>query len=134
MNINKVHYTKLLNLLLEKNILDFDIKKCSIGERKIFVFLKNNNIFFEREKSFKDLKNKQYLRYDFYLPDYNLLIEFDGEQHYFDIRYEGEVNDVNKRDKMKDNYAKEHNIDLLRIPFWEIDNIEKILKEKLNIE
>ena len=42
----------------------------------------NNNIEFKKEKKFKDCKDKYQLPFDFYLPQYNLCIEFDGEQHF----------------------------------------------------
>ena len=52
----------------------------SYGEEKISNILKENNIYFEREKSFADLKHGLF-RFDFYLPNNNIIIEFDGEQH-----------------------------------------------------
>lgn len=57
----------------------------SEGEKKIFELLLTNNILFEREKVFLDQNfsdTKAHGRYDFYLPEFNRLIEFDGEQHY----------------------------------------------------
>ena len=74
--------------------------------------------------------------FDFYLPDYNLLIEFDGIQHY-EIRghfggYDGFV-DTKIRDTIKNIYCKDNNIDLLRIPYWDYKNIENILVNKLKL-
>ena len=66
------------------------------------------------------------MRFDFYLPEQNRLIEFDGSQHY---QATGGWNDnenlalVQQRDTAKNNYAFEHNIPLVRIPYWERDNI-----------
>ena len=73
----------------------------------------------------------------FYLPDYNLLIEYDGRQH-FEISeyfggYEGFIN-TKIRDTIKNIYCRNNNIDLLRIPYWEFDNIENILIDKLNLK
>jgi len=55
--------------------------KSSIGERLVEDYLKKNNINYLSEYSFKDCKYKRQLRFDFYLPDYNICIEFDGAQH-----------------------------------------------------
>lgn len=75
------------------------------------------------------------LRFDFYLPDYNLMIEYDGEQHYKPVKY-GKMSDkkakenlekVQKYDQLKNEYCKENNINLLRIPYWEKENIDEII-------
>lgn len=54
----------------------------SRGEYYISVFLANNHIKFEREKIFTDCKDERYLPFDFYLPDYKVCIEYQGQQHY----------------------------------------------------
>lgn len=74
-------------------------------------------------------------RFDFYLPQYNLFIEYDGEQHYKPIRYYTQSDEemkrtfeeTKRRDKIKNHYCKEKNINLLRIPYWEKENIETII-------
>jgi DNA-directed RNA polymerase subunit M/transcription elongation factor TFIIS len=58
--------------------------KKSLGESKINIWLTNNNIFFEEEKTFEECRYKNKLRFDFFLPNYNLCIEYDGEQHFED--------------------------------------------------
>lgn len=78
-------------------------------------------------------------RFDFYLPKYNLFIEYDGEQHYHIVRYSGTNTEKNKlnfqktqmRDKIKNKYCEDNNINLLRIPFWEQNNIETIISDCL---
>lgn len=98
----------------------------SKGEEKIIKILKENKIPFIREKTFKDLKNGK-LRYDFYLPDKDILIEYDGEQHFQQIkRFQKTRYDFLKAqeyDRRKNNYALAHGIKLYRIPFWEIDKL-----------
>ena len=115
--------------------------KCnaSKGEKRIAKYLKENNIKFKPQKKFNDLLGvgSKQLSYDFYLPKYNLLIEFQGEQHerYVDIFYATE-NDFKKQqehDKRKRKYAEEHNIELLEIWYWDYDKIENILSQELNI-
>lgn len=103
----------------------------SKGEGEIIKVLQNNNIAFETQKSFDDAfetKGHPY-RYDFYLPDYNRLIEFDGEQHFPRKRTSGgwdteeHFEKVQQRDALKNAYALSHNIELVRIPYWERDKI-----------
>lgn len=75
------------------------------------------------------------LSYDFYLPNYNLLIEYQGEQHKKVVDYFGGESGLKVRqehDYRKKQYAKEHNIQLLEI--WYNENIEQKLKETLNLE
>lgn len=96
----------------------------SIGEKNIENLLQENNINYIREYKFQDFG--QY-RYDFYLPDLNRLIEFDGKQHYFECGGSWDENDNleqrQSRDKVKNQYAISHNIDLIRIPYWKRDSI-----------
>lgn len=102
----------------------------SKGEKSIKKFLIDNNIIFESEKRFYKCKNKKPLPFDFYLPDYNLLIEYDGAFHYESIEFAGgikKLKETQMRDKIKTKYAKDNNILLLRIPYTEFDNIERII-------
>ena len=76
------------------------------------------------------------LRPDFFLPNYNLVIEFDGIQHFEPIEFFGGQEGFEKRqqkDREKNEYCKNNNIDILRIPYWDFNNIEKIIKNKLKI-
>ena len=101
----------------------------SKGERKIRIILKKLNINFKSEKNFDNLKNIKYLYFDFYLPDLNICIEYDGEQHFksYDI-FGGQdlFNIIKERDNIKNEYCKNNNIKLLRISFLD-DNIEKTI-------
>jgi len=105
---------------------------------------KNNNIYFIPQMKFDRLLGLGgcLLSYDFYIPILNLIIEYDGEYHYMPIKkYKNEpMKDAEERfrkqqihDKLKNEYCKKHNIKLLRIPYWDFDNIEKILTKELNI-
>lgn len=111
--------------------------KISHGERLIKAFLINYFINFEIQKTYDDLfgvKNR-HLSYDFYLPQYNLLIEFQGEQHEHPVEYFGgeeQFKVQQEHDNRKRDYAKLHNINLLEIWYYDINNIEKILTEALN--
>ena len=77
------------------------------------------------------------LSYDFYLHDYNLLIEYQGQQHEKPVDWFGGEEKFKRQkeiDKMKSNYAKEHNIELMEIWYWDFDNIGKILESRLLIQ
>ena len=104
------------------------------GEKVIEQYLINNNIEFQGQKVFKDCKYKNCLRFDFYLPYYNLCIEYDGEGHYQAIDYFGgeqQLKNNQIRDEIKNQYCKDNNINLLRIPYWEFDNIENIICQEI---
>jgi uncharacterized C2H2 Zn-finger protein len=103
----------------------------SQGEKLIAKFLTEKNIVYETEKKFSECKGKKrILPFDFYLPKYNLLIEFDGQQHFNVINYWGGIDKFNKQqknDEIKNKFADENNINLLRIKFNETNNINNIL-------
>lgn len=102
----------------------------SKGENIIEKLLKDNNIKYEKEKTFSDLvsikDNKTPYRYDFYLPEYNRLIECDGEQHNtdkYDYYFGRPYQELQQIDTIKNEYAKNHNIDIIRIPYKHINNL-----------
>lgn len=102
----------------------------SYGESKIVSILKNANINFIREKTFDScrfIKTNTSARFDFYLPDYNTLIEYDGVQHfiqgkgYFDNEekfYKTQMNDI-----YKTKWCHDNNITLIRIPYTAYDSL-----------
>ena len=103
------------------------ICKTSKGELEIQRILYNKNIKYITQYTFDNCKNKRKLPFDFYLPDYNMCIEFDGKQHYETIKYWGGEETLIKtknNDKIKTNYCKNNNIKLIRIKYNEcIDDI-----------
>lgn len=111
--------------------------KISIGERIIMEFLRDNNIAYNFQHKFLTCKNQKKLSFDFYLPNYNMCIEFDGRQHFEVVNAFGGEKELEKcklRDSIKDKYCKEQQIKLLRIPYWDIKNINEILQKNLNIQ
>lgn len=101
----------------------------SIGEQEILKLLEENNILFKKEYSNPSLKSNNdygYFRFDFGIFDNNnkliRLIEFDGEQH-FNIKNKWRKHETfeegQKKDRRKNEWALEHNIPLIRIPYWE---------------
>jgi very-short-patch-repair endonuclease len=104
----------------------------SKGEIKIANYLKSNNISFEPQKTFSECKNIFPLHYDFYLNDFNILIEYDGIQHFIPKEKFGgekEFIKLQKRDAIKTQFAKVYGIQLIRIPYTELNNVETILTQ-----
>lgn len=99
----------------------------SRGEAKIVELLSVANISFTKEKTFKDcLGEKGLLRFDFYV-DNTYLIEYDGEQHFHSKASgwstEEQVAKTQKYDKIKNDYCREHNIPLIRIPYTKLETL-----------
>lgn len=103
----------------------------SKGEKRINKWLRLNNIKFIPQKTFDGLigLGGGNLSYDFYLPDYNLLIEYQGEYHDGSTGHQTEedIERRRKHDEFKKDYAQINNIGLLEIWYWDFDNIEEIL-------
>ena len=69
--------------------------------------------------------------FDFYLVDYNILIECQGEQHYKPISVFGGEKGFKlqqKRDNIKRNYCKNHNIHLIELPYWDFNSKNSYIK------
>lgn len=112
----------------------------SHGEEFIRNYLTMNGFEFEREKVFEDCRHKRPLPFDFAVYTKGLsdtpchLIEFDGRQHYQPIQFWGgqEAFEATKlRDSIKDDYCTQRGISLIRIPYFEIDNIPRILDDAI---
>ena len=114
--------------------------KISYGERQIANWLKEHNIYFISQYCFEDCINILSLPFDFYIPDRNMCVEYDGLQHYKPCRFGGisleeaqrKLVECQKRDKIKTNYCNSHNINLLRISYKEYNNITQILSLNFN--
>jgi len=95
--------------------------------RKILII--DNKIKFKEQKTFNECKGvKRLLPFDFYLPDYNTCIEYDGEQHFEPIDFSGKgirekdikaFNNLKINDNIKTNYCLQNNINLFRIKYDE---------------
>lgn len=104
-------------------------KKHSKGEDKIKIFLESKNIKFNREYTFDGCKFKRKLPFDFYLPDLNTCIEYDGEFHFDTDRIPfGNPSLQQKRDAIKTKFCKDNHIKLIRIPYYDFNRIEEILE------
>ena len=113
-----------------------DVLKCSLskGENAISLWLNRNGIEFSVQYPMKNIDNKSTLRYDFFVPNKNLLIEYDG-QHFLPVKFGGMSDEkasnlhnlIKKRDKIKNQLAKKNGFNLLRINYKE-DTIKKLNK------
>lgn len=107
----------------------------SKGNFKISQILLDNNYIFEREKTFDNCINPKTghkLRFDFYLPDYNCCIEYDGEQHYKEYDFcRDSLEERQERDNIKNQYCENNSIKLIRIPYWDYNKITNIYLETL---
>ena len=106
--------------------------KESRGETQIRRYLESHNIDFESQKTFGGLGR---MKFDFYLPSYNLCIEYQGEQHYKPFKYFGGEKSFKKRverDNLKKIYRETHNIDLLEIKYDE--DVESSLNKYLELK
>jgi hypothetical protein len=112
----------------------------SRGERSISKELSSNNIKFIMEKTYTNLRGLGggLLRFDFFIDKNNnninnkLLIEYDGEFHYGPIKGKTTEEDWKKQvehDLLKDKYASDNNISLLRISYKEFKQIPEIISE-----
>jgi hypothetical protein len=148
-------YDKLVYINAHRNITlickthgDFEVKpsdhlwggngcprcKKSKGEMRIISYLESNNMKYICEKKFNDCKQHTHLRFDIYIPSKNTCVEYDGEQHYRSVKIFGgdkAFMGCQIRDKIKTQYCLDNNIGLIRIPYWDFNNIETILSESL---
>lgn len=114
-------------------------KKCSKsishGESEIKQYLDIHNINYVYQKSFENCKDVRMLPFDFYIPSKNIIIEYDGEQHYKPVECFGGLEaylKTKEHDNIKNNYCLNNSIKLIRIPYWDFNDINKILEIQLN--
>lgn len=151
-NYDKVNYTGALNKVTITCPLHGDFLQTpndhlkgtgcpdcreSKGEKHIAELLTNKNITFIRQKTFEDCKGKsRKLLFDFYLPQYNILIEYDGRQHFEAFDFFGgdeALQRVKLHDKIKNEYADKNNIKLIRIKYTtQLDGFQEILFKEIN--
>lgn len=110
----------------------------SKGEKRILRFLENNKNIkkFEQQFTFDDCIRKTRLRFDFgiWVRNEFYLCEFHGKFHYEMVEFFGGINgfkDTQERDRIKEEYCLDKNINLIIIPYWDFKNVENILSEKL---
>jgi len=114
-------------------------RRISKGEKKIAQFLDSHGIEYVREKTFKDCVNfcGNCLRYDFYLEQFNLLIEYQGHHHEKPINKYRRAKIVHEKtvthDVIKRNFAQTYNINLIEIDYKDYSDIDNILNQIFNL-
>lgn len=108
-------------------------QKISKGEKRISELLDNWTIRYIREYKFSDLKSPRGkpLRFDFYLPDFDLLIEYQGHHHYRPINKYKRAKVSHEKtvihDKIKSEYVKNKNLKLVCIPYTLYDQLDSLM-------
>ncbi len=128
--MHNITYLQNPRSFIKGNIGCVKCNTLSLGELKIKTYLEQKNISFIQQHSFDKCIFKRKLKFDFYLPEWNACIEFDGRQHYVELnrKRQESLNIIQARDATKNNFCLANNILLLRIPYWDSANIEKILE------
>jgi len=111
----------------------------SRSEQSVSDILDEFKINYVSQKKYKDCKDKRSLPFDFYLSEYNILIEFQGEQHYQVIKRGNMTIEqakvkfklTQKHDRAKKKYCKNHNIPLIIIPYWLRETMDYYLFDEL---
>lgn len=121
-----------------KNGCGFYCNKCmrisSIHEETINNLLTKWKFNYIRQYHFAIDDRKKKFSFDFYLPDFNVAIEYDGEQHFKNVNYGGlpeeeslkRLSITQERDKLKNKYCTTNNIILIRIAYYEVESIEDL--------
>lgn len=106
--------------------------KQSQGEKAITCWLKDHNILFSQEHIFEWQSNPRF-RYDFYLPEQNTVIEYMGQQHYYEVDFfHDTLAERQEHDRIKREEALNHNIKYLEICYKDFKNINSILDDWFN--
>lgn len=136
---HNVYYTKTPNqVLCNKN----GCPKCvpKYAENSVADVLDEFGVEYIREYTFEECRDKYKLPFDFYLPEYNVAVEYDGEDHYMPINRNGRGEKVSvdklkytqHHDKIKNDYCVANGVGLIRIPYWEKNNLEEFIRQQLS--
>ena len=123
----KVFYKRADSIL--KNRMDGGQRHIPLGEQYIMRLLDSKKVNYIEQYRIKTIGNKGLVP-DFYLPEYNAFIEFDGQQHYKAVDLFGGEEGLRKtqeRDALKNAYAYEHGIKMIRIPYCYLNHIKEFL-------
>ncbi len=109
----------------------------SKGEEYIKSHLEDLKIKYIRQHGFDSCRFKNKLSFDFYLPELDTCVEFDGIQHFKPVEEFGGLKEFEKiklRDECKNKWCLENNINLIRIRYDQIDRIREMLTHLLNVK
>jgi hypothetical protein len=109
----------------------------SKGENKVAEYLDSVKIKYEKQKRFDGCRDKKPLPFDFYLPDYNSLIEYQGIQHFEPTNFGGDYAGVFEylvgHDRLKRDWALANSYRLLLISYMDYDKIDCVIEEFLKV-
>lgn len=121
--------------VIASHVINKQIISCgcivSKGETKIKKLLDKLNIFYEIQKTFEECLNpttKAKLKFDFYLPNYNCCIEYDGKQHFNELGTWAEkegLDTIKQRDAIKNEFCQKKEIQLIRIPYTDYELLDE---------
>ena len=141
--ICKIHGEFFIKIKDHKKGVGCSLCNKSKGEIKIEDYLKKKNIKFESQYTFNDCRGKKNkLPFDFYLPDYDICLEYDGHHHFQPVSFNDNgknseeiakqnFENTKRNDYIKDQYCINNNIRLIRIPYTSYNDIESILDSEL---
>lgn len=119
----------------------FDTKRFTFskGEKAIEQLLQDLSVVYLPQYTFSDCRDKNLLPFDFYLPKLNKCIEYDGQHHFYPVTFNGISEEQAKEnhlvtirhDEIKNQYCKNNNIELLRIPYHNFKNIDVMVRDFL---
>jgi very-short-patch-repair endonuclease len=112
------------------------ICKMSKGERKIWFWLKDNEIDFKSQKRVKKHVGNGVFIFDFYLPSKKVIIEYDGRQHSIPVERWGGKKALKKtliNDSLKDEYTRLIGFEMMRIPYTDFESIDDLLNSKFGL-
>lgn len=113
-------------------------QRITYKEEQICRYIESLGISITRQKKFEDCVDKRELKFDIWLNDYNVIVEYDGEQHYRPVRFGGESIEESIRkfeytqthDQIKNEYCASKNIPLIRIPYFKFESMNEILNSE----
>lgn len=115
-------------------------KRVSKGEKKISQLLDSKNIHYIREKTFEECVSTRNvkLRFDFYLPDYGMLIEYQGQHHYFPVNEYKRAQRAHQKtkvhDRIKKDFISKSDLELVEISYQQYGELEEIIDRIIEVK
>ena len=132
-----------VKIIREEDLVNGSTTSCgcrsdSKSESETKSILNKWGIKYFAEYKFENCKDRTHLPFDFYIPDKRICIELDGEDHYKPTKRSNwsdeetlcRFEDRKRKEEIKTNFCKVNRIKLIRIPYWDFDDIEYILFDK----
>lgn len=112
----------------------------SIGETKIYQYFYNNDMKFIFKYKAHKLMKLDYLRFDFYLPEFDIYIQYNGEHHYETVKWANSITDEQLEDnlkqeqlhdQMKFEYCEKNSLNYIILKYDQLNNLENCLEKEL---